>query len=387
MVPKLPRLEDADVAGRRVLVRADLNVPMVDGHVTDDFRVRAFQPTLEYLLDQGARAVVCSHLGRPKGVDAKYRMEPVGKALSKAIGQPVAVAEDVVGSSATALADALRPGEAMLLQNLRFEPGETSNDPALAGALASLAEVYVNDAFGASHRAHASIAGVPQLVGERYAGFLLAEEVETLGRLLDDPPRPFVVVLGGAKVSEKLGVVRNLLDRADAVLIGGGMCFTFLKARGLEVGGSLVDEEHLAEVTAIARHANLLLPTDVVVAEGLDDEDGDIVSAGAMPAGRMGLDIGPDTAAAYAKEIMRAASVFWNGPMGVFENPAFARGTEAVSRAVAACEGYTITGGGDTAAALATFGLDGEVDFMSTGGGASLEFLEGKTLPGVAALT
>jgi phosphoglycerate kinase len=245
--------------------------------------------------------------------------------------------------------------------------------------------LYVNDAFGVSHRAHASIVGVPKLLPS-YAGLLLSEEVDTLSRLLEDPPRPFVLVLGGAKLADKLGVVRSFLDRADKILIGGGMCFTFLKARGFEVGKSLVDEDHLSEVAKLVHSDKILLPSDVIAASSPDEQEGSIVPVDAIPGDQMGLDIGPDTAAAFAAEVTRAGSLFWNGPLGVFENPAFERGTRALAGAAAECEGYTVTGGGDTAAALAHFGLDGRMDFMSTGGGASLEFLEGKTLPGIKAL-
>jgi phosphoglycerate kinase len=382
----LPRLEDADVAGRRTLVRADLNVPLDDrGDVADDFRLRAFLPTLEFLVETGARVIVCSHLGRPKGVEEPLRLRPVAEVLSALCGRVVMPVPEVVGPQAEAACTALQTGQVAMLENLRFHPGETANDPAFADALASLAEIYVNDAFGASHRAHASIVGVPAR-RPHAAGFLLAEEVETLSRLLEDPPRPFVAVLGGAKVADKLGVIRNLLAKADRVVVGGGMCFTFLRARGLEVGRSLVDDVHLDEIRDVMDNERLMLPSDVMVGSGPDATETDLASVTDIPSDAMGLDIGPASGEAFARAIAGAEAVFWNGPMGVFENPVFAQGTKTVAQAVARCDGFTITGGGDTAAALDAFDLAADVDFVSTGGGASLEFLEGRTLPGIAAL-
>ncbi len=383
----LPRLEDADLAGKRVLVRADLNVPLDGGRVADDFRVRAFLPTLGHLVEQGCRVVVCSHLGRPGGPDDRYRMAPVAAVLAGLAGRGVIPVGEVVGPEAEEAVGALDAGAVALLENLRFHPGETSNDPGLADALAGLADVYVNDAFGASHRAHASIVGVPGRLPAA-AGLLLAAEVDTLGRLLAGPERPYVVVLGGAKVSDKIGVVRNLLDRTDRILIGGGMCFTFLKARGASIGDSLVDADQLDDVRDLLDEADdrIALPTDVACGEGPDATEATAAPADAIPDGLMGLDIGPETAERFGAEIREAGTVLWNGPMGVFENDAFAAGTRTVAEAVAACPGFTATGGGDTAAALAALGLDGDVDFLSTGGGASLEFLEGSTLPGIEAL-
>jgi phosphoglycerate kinase len=367
-----------------VLVRADLNVPIAEGRVTDDFRIRACLPTLERLMAEDAKVIVCSHLGRPKGVDERYSMRPVAEALSGLLGRDVVAVPEVVGDRATAAAKGLGPGEVAMLENLRFEPGETKNDPALADALAALAERYVNDAFGSCHRAHASVVGAPARLPSA-AGLLLAKELETLSGLLGAPDRPYVVVLGGAKPADKLGVVRNLLDKADAILIGGGMCFTFLKARGASVGRSLVDDDSLDVVRELVDRVEL--PSDVVAAASLDASEGLVVPADDIPGELMGLDIGPDSAKAFAETVRGAKTVFWNGPLGVFENAAFAAGTRAVAEALAACEGYTVTGGGDTAAALAAFGIDDAADFLSTGGGASLEFLEGKTLPGIAALT
>ena len=367
----LPTLDDLDVAGKRVLVRADLNVPLDAGHITDDFRIRAFLPTLERILERRGTAVVCSHLGRPKGPDAKYTLAPVAAALSAALAGDVPLVEDY---------DKVPNVRVALLENLRFNEGETKNDEGFAEKLASLGEAYVNDAFGSCHRAHASIVGPPQRLPSA-SGLLLQREIENLSKLLGEPARPYVVVLGGSKVADKIGVVRNLASKADRILIGGGMCFTFLKANGVEIGKSLLDDTDVSDVLA---DAPIVLPDDFVVAEN-PDAQGE-TAEGAVPAAMMGLDIGPRSAKRFAEEIAGAGTVFWNGPMGVFEKDAFAEGSRVVADAVGACEGFTVTGGGDTAAVLAKFGLDGKIDFESTGGGASLEFLEGKTLPGIAAL-
>jgi phosphoglycerate kinase len=388
----VPTLGDLDAAGKRVFVRADLNVPLRDGQVTDDLRVRSSVPTLRRLLDQGARVVVASHLGRPKGApDPAYSMAPVGAELAELLGSEVVVATDVVGDDARAKAAELRPGQVLLLENLRFDPGETANDDGFADALASFADVYVDDAFGAAHRAHASISGLPaRLPG--YAGELLERELEVLGGLLAAPARPYVAVLGGAKVSDKLTVLENLLQRVDVVAVGGAMAFTFLVADGHDVGASRVEREQVEtvrELVAAARErgVQVLLPTDVVIAtEFAEDAPASTVSVEGMPSDQLGLDIGPDTADRYAGAIAAAGSVFWNGPMGVFEWEPFARGTRAVARAVAEAPGFTVVGGGDSAAAIRAFGLDDQVDHVSTGGGASLELLEGKDLPGVVAL-
>jgi phosphoglycerate kinase len=385
-------LEDLDAAGKRVFVRADLNVPLRDGEVTDDLRVRSSVPTLRRLLDVGARVVVASHLGRPKGApDPAYSMAPVGAKLAEALGSDVVVATDVVGEDARAKAEALEPGQVLLLENLRFDPGETANDDAFADALASFADVYVDDAFGAAHRAHASISGIAaRLPG--YAGELLARELEVLGGLLADPARPYVAVLGGAKVSDKLTVLENLLQRVDVVAVGGAMAFTFLVADGHDVGASRVERDQVDTVrdlvaAARERGVEVLLPTDVVVApEFAEDAPAATVPIAAIPSDQLGLDIGPDTAARYARAIAGAGSVFWNGPMGVFEWEPFAAGTRTVAQAVADASGFTVVGGGDSAAAIRAFGLDDRVDHVSTGGGASLELLEGKELPGVVAL-
>jgi phosphoglycerate kinase len=389
---ELRTVDQADVAGRRVLVRNDFNVPLEDGKVTDALRVRAAVPTLRWLLDHGARVICCSHLGRPKGRrDPKYSLEPVRPVLASELGAEVAFVDDVAGDQAGQAAEALGDSQVLLLQNLRYEPGEEKNDPQLADRLASLAEVYVDDAFGAAHRAHASVVGVAERL-PAYAGFLLAGEVKELSRLLEDPERPFVAVLGGSKVSDKLAVLDNLLGRVDSLVVGGGMCFTFLAAKGHEIGDSLFEPDQVEAVrrlleTAEGQGKPVLLPTDVVVArEVSEDAEARTVPAEGIEAGWKGLDIGPETAKAFAAAVAGARTVFWNGPMGVFELEPFAAGTKAVAEAVAAADGYTVVGGGDSAAALAELGLADRVDHLSTGGGASLELLEGKTLPGVAAI-
>jgi phosphoglycerate kinase len=393
MPVRLRTVDAAQVEGRRVLVRDDFNVPLDDqGRVTDDLRVRASLPTLRHLVDRRAKVICCSHLGRPKGkrVD-KYSLEPVAGVLGDRLGLPVAFVDDVAGEQAAQAAAELAPGQVLLLQNLRFEPGEEANDPAFAERLAALAELYVDDAFGAAHRAHASVVGVAERL-PAYAGFLLAAEVKELSRLLEGPDSPFVAVLGGSKVSDKLAVLSNLLGRVDTLVIGGGMCFTFLAAQGHGVGDSLFEPDKVDAVRELLARAGregkgILLPTDVVVADDFaENARHRTVPASGIESGWRGLDIGPETAAAFAAAVRDARTVFWNGPMGVFEWPAFAAGTRAVAEAVASTDAYTVVGGGDSAAALAQFGLAEKVDHLSTGGGASLELLEGKTLPGVAVL-
>jgi phosphoglycerate kinase len=385
-------LDDLDPSGKRVFVRADLNVPIRDGVITDDLRVQASVATLRHLLDAGAAVVVASHLGRPKGEpDPASSMAPVGERLAQLLGVDVLVAGDVVGADAKAKAEALRPGQLLLLENLRWDAGETANDDAFADALAELCDVYVDDAFGAAHRAHASISGIAAR-RPSYAGRLLERELEVLGRLLQDPARPYLAVLGGAKVSDKLVVLENLLQRVDAIAVGGAMAFTFLAAEGVDVGASRVEHDQVHTVgklveAARARGVEVLLPVDVVVAAEFDEAATATTAAvGAIPPEEMGLDIGPKTAERYAAAIADAGSVFWNGPMGVFEWDAFAGGTRKVATAMAETPGFTVVGGGDSAAAIRQFGLDDRVDHVSTGGGASLELLEGKDLPGVAAL-
>ncbi len=389
----IPGIDTLEVAGRRVLLRADLNVPLDGSGVADDLRISESLPTIRALAGAGARVVVMSHLGRPKGqVSEALRLVPVAARLTELLGAPVAAATDVVGEDARRIVDALDDGQVALLENLRFEPGEESNDDAFADALASLGDAYVDDAFGAAHRAHASVVGVPARHQQKAAGLLLGKELAALSRLLDDPPRPFVAILGGAKVSDKLGVIDSLLERVDRLLIGGAMCFTFLRAQGLQVGSSRVEDDQLDTVSGLLERAEqrgveLLLPTDVIAAEAFDaDADHRRVSADDMPDGWMGLDIGPETVDRFAAALGDARAVLWNGPMGVFEWDAFAAGTEGVARAVVACSGFTVIGGGDSAAAVRKLGVSEQVSHVSTGGGASLEFLEGRELPGVAAL-
>lgn len=387
---QLPTLRELEPKGRRVLVRADLNVPLDNGTVTDDLRLESSLPTIRALRAAGARVVLMSHLGRPKGeVRDDLRMKPVGDRLGELLGAPVATASDTVGEDAHRVVDGLGDGDVALLENLRFDPRETKNDPAFAAALAELGDAYVNDAFGSSHRAHASVVGVPAVLQPAVAGELLRAEVETLGRLLEDPQRPFVAILGGAKVSDKLGVIDNLLGRVDHLLIGGAMCFTFLKATGADVGASRVESDQLDTVAGLIETAGdrLHLPTDIIAAAAFEpDAEHRRVDADAIPAGWMGLDIGPDTTAAFSDVIADARTLVWNGPMGVFEWEAFAEGTNGVARAVAACDAFTVIGGGDSAAAIRSMGFADQVSHVSTGGGASLEFLEGVDLPGVAAL-
>jgi phosphoglycerate kinase len=389
---ELRTVDRADVAARRVLVRNDFNVPLEDGKVTDDLRIRASVPTLRWLIERGARVICCSHLGRPKGKrDERYSLEPVAPVLGERLGSEIRFVDDVAGDLARRAVLELGDGEVMLLQNLRFEPGEEQNDPEFAERLAALAELYVDDAFGAAHRAHASVVGVANRL-PAYAGVLLAAEVKELSRLLEGPERPFVAVLGGSKVSDKLKVLSNLLGRVDRLVVGGGMCFTFLAAQGHEIGDSLFEPDQVDAVKELLATAErdgkqVLLPSDVVVArEVSEDAERRTVPADGIESGWKGLDIGPQTAEAFAAAIRDARTVFWNGPMGVFEVAPFAAGTKTVAEAVAATDGFTVVGGGDSAAALAELGLAGRVDHLSTGGGASLELLEGRTLPGVAAI-
>ncbi|MFJ2032500.1 phosphoglycerate kinase [Streptosporangium sp. NPDC087985] len=390
-------LSEFDVKGRRVLVRADLNVPLDGDVITDDGRIRASVPTIRELAGKGARVIVCAHLGRPKGEpNPKYSLAPVAQRLGELLGAEVAFATDVVGESAQGIVEALQDGQVALLENLRFEPGEESKDDvrrrAFAERLAALAEIYVGDGFGAVHRKHASVYDVPLLLPHA-AGRLVVAEVEVLRKLTDDLARPYAVVLGGAKVSDKLGVIGNLLTKVDRLLIGGGMAYTFLAAQGYEVGRSLLQADQLDQVReflneAIKRGVELVLPVDVLAAtEFAEDAEYEVVDATAIPADRQGLDIGPRSRELFASKLTDARTVFWNGPMGVFEFEAFSGGTRAVAEALIQSEAFTVVGGGDSAAAVRKLGLpeDG-FSHISTGGGASLEYLEGKTLPGLVAL-
>jgi len=392
-VARLRTIDDlGSLAGRRVLVRVDFNVNLEDGEVADDFRIRAAVPTIEDLLGRGAALVLASHLGRPKGEPRdELRMAPVAARTSEILGVPVGPVDGVVGDDVRAVCEELDPGDVVLLENLRFDPGEEANDPDFAKALASLADAYVDDAFGAAHRAHASVAGVPEHLPSA-AGHLMRREVEVLSRLLEGPEEPFVAILGGAKVSDKLPVVRALLDRVDALLIGGAMAFTFLLAQGGEVGDSLVEEDRLEDVRetmALATERGVLieLPEDVVAAaEPSLDARTETVRAGAIPRGLKGLDIGPRSVEEFTRVLADARTIFWNGPMGVAELEPFSMGTRGIAQAVAAADAFTVVGGGDSLAAIRRLGFEDSIDHLSTGGGASLELLEGKTLPGLAPL-
>jgi phosphoglycerate kinase len=397
-VRRLPELGKRTVheleipAGERVLARVDFNVPLDGGRITDDSRIRAAVPTIELLLERGARLILCSHLGRPKGRDPETSLRPASERLGELIDAPVHQAPEVIGPEVRRGVDRLAPGSVLVLQNTRWERGETENDPALSEELASLAEAYVDDAFGAVHRAHASTVGVPERLRPAVAGLLLEREVTTLRGIVESPQRPLVVVLGGAKVSDKIALIDKFLDTADALLIGGAMCFSFFRAQGIPTGESLVEEEGVelarrALEKAESSDCRLVLPVDLVLGDSFDagaerrEHDGTDV-----PDGWMGLDVGPRSTQTYADEVSEAGTVFWNGPMGAFELAPFAAGTRGVAEAVAAAPGTTVVGGGDSAAALAEFGLDERVDHLSTGGGAALELLEGKPLPGLEVL-
>ena len=385
---------DIPVNGKKVLLRCDFNVPVdkETGKITDEGRIIAAVPTIEYLLDQGAAVIACSHFGRPKGeFNAAYSLAPVAESLSGHLGKPVKMAKDVIGPDAVKLASELKAGEVMLLENTRFHKEEEKNDPEFAGKLASMADVFVSDAFGSVHRAHASTEGVSHYL-PAVSGFLLKKELDCIGGAISDPKRPLVAILGGAKVSDKLGVIGNLIKKADAILIGGGMAYTFIKAEGGQIGNSLCEDSELEAVLEMKREAEkrgvkLLLPTDTVAAsEFSDDAEPVTVDTGAIPDGMMGLDIGPRTAEVFSREISGAGTIVWNGPMGVFEFPKFEVGTRLIAEAVADSGAISIIGGGDSAAAVRKFGLEDKFTHISTGGGASLELMEGKVLPGIACL-
>lgn len=385
-------VEDIDVQGKRVLCRCDFNVPTKGGVITSDKRIVAALPTIEYLIKHGAKVILCSHMGKPKGeVKPELSLKVVAERLSELLGQPVKMAEDVVGPSAQSLAASLKDGEVMLLENTRFEKGETKNDPELSKKLASLADIFVNDAFGTAHRAHASTAGVADYL-PAVCGYLVQKEVSIMGKALADPERPFVAILGGAKVSDKIGVINNLLEKADTIIIGGGMAYTFVKAQGGEIGTSLLEADKMDYALEMIRKAKdrgvkLLLPVDTMAGDQFAaDCARKVVPTNAIPADWMGLDIGPETIKLFTDAIKGAGTVVWNGPMGVFEFPAFAAGTEAIAAALAESGAVTIVGGGDSAAAVEKLGFADKMTHISTGGGASLEFLEGKELPGVACL-
>ena len=388
-------IDDADFAGKRVLVRVDFNAPVDgEGNVTDDTRLRAALPTIDKLVGDGARVILTSHRGRPagEGYEEAFSLGPIARRLQELLGRDIVLTRDLIGPEVAEVVDAMENGDIVLLENIRFDKREKKNDPAFARALADLADAYVNDAFGTAHRAHASTAGVAALL-PAYAGYLMEREVATLTGMLDEPKRPFVAILGGSKVSDKIKVIDALMDKADVLIIGGGMCFTFLLAQGYEVGASLKEDDWVERAAGLIEKARergvaLLLPTDVVVADRFaGDAATKTVPVSAIPEDMMGLDIGPETAAAYAAAIADAASVFWNGPMGVFEMEPFAAGTRAVAEAVAANEAAdTIIGGGDSVAAVNKFGLADAMTFISTGGGASMELVQGEALPGVEAL-
>ncbi len=388
MMFKKKMVTDLDVKGNKVLVRVDFNVPIADGTVGDDSRIQAALPTIQYLLDQGAAVILCSHLGRPKGVDLTFSMKPVAEHLATLIDAPVMFAEDCIGEKAEAAAAELEPGQVLVLENTRFHDGEKKNDPEMAKGLAALADLYVNDAFGSAHRAHASTAGVTDYLPAA-AGFLLEKEIKYLGNAIADPERPFVTILGGAKVSDKIGVIENLLEKSDRILIGGGMANTFFKAQGYEMADSLVEEDVIDTAKALLDKAGgkLVLPVDVVIADAFAADASDqVMDMGDVPAGWRVLDIGPRTVAAFGEIIAGAGTVVWNGPMGVFEFEKFAQGTFAIAKAVSISGATSIIGGGDSISAINKSGLDDKITHISTGGGASLEMLEGKILPGLAAL-
>jgi phosphoglycerate kinase len=388
-------VRDIAPKGKRILMRADFNVPMDENRkITDDSRILGALPTIQYLLDAGAKLILMSHLGRPKGeVNPKYSLAPVAVRLSELLNKPVKMSKDVIGEDAKKLVAELKDGDVMLLENLRFHKEEEANDDGFAKALASFGDIYVNDAFGTAHRAHASTEGVTRFIDTSVSGFLIEKELKFLGEAVENPERPFVAILGGAKVSDKIGVIENLLNKVDVLLIGGGMAYTFIKAMGGNIGKSLLEEDKIELAKnllekAEEKNVKLLLPVDTLIADDFsNDANTDVVKTGEIPDDWQGLDIGSKTRELFASEIKKAKTVVWNGPMGVFEMPTFAKGTKAIAKAMAECGGTTIVGGGDSAAAVESMGFGDKISHISTGGGASLEFLEGKELPGVKALS
>mgnify|MGYP001301440965 FL=1 len=388
-------IRDIDLKDKTVFCRVDFNVPLSGGQITDDTRIRAAVPTIQYLIDHGAKVILASHLGRPKGeVKDELRLDPVANRLSELLGRPVTKTNEVIGPEVEAAARALKPGDVLLLENVRFLPGEEKNDPELAKAFAALADVYVNDAFGAAHRAHASTEGIAHHLKPAVSGLLLEKELRVLGEALENPKRPFTAIIGGAKVKDKIGVISNLLNKVDNLIVGGGLAYTFIKAKGLEIGRSLLDEEHIDLAkefmkTAEEKGVKFYMPVDAVVADDFSEQaNKKVVPIDAIPADWEALDIGPETVKLYADVIRGSKLVVWNGPMGVFEMDAFANGTKGVAEALAdSKDTLSIIGGGDSAAAVEKFGLADRMDHISTGGGASLELMEGKILPGVAVLT